>query len=414
VIDTDCALIPSTPVICYIELTYDCNNRCPDCSTSYCQRFEDNPLTINDWETVLRKLAPQVSYVCLTGGEPTLYRGLAQIISLIQRLNTRYALFTNGRWPDPLGLIDSLRASANLIQIFFSLQGADPASHDDFTGVAGSFEETYHNITLCSRAGLPVTIDTVITSKNYNHIEELVDLSQELNAGSITFSRYLTSKGNAFAPSNSELHLALDTVERLRTSGKWPVFVSVCIPQCFHQSDSSGPCLAGTISVVVDPWGNVRPCVMVPLTVGNLLSDSLNQVWWHPSLEAWRAKLPALCKNCAALSRCGGGCRAAAINRKSDQDYLMGDPLKTPLPSVPTQITLQANLRPFAEFTSRPEPFGYILMFGTNVVPVTEKALPLLQACNGIATLEEILATYGQDGLDFIALLYSRGLITMQ
>ena len=76
-------------------------------------------------------------------------------------------------------------------------------------------------------------------------------------------------------------------------------------------------------AATIDPWGNMRPCAHVPLTCGNLLEQSLEEIWHSAAMEAWRGKIPEECIGCEEFEVCRGGCRATAMLRGLRRNPLM-------------------------------------------------------------------------------------------
>jgi radical SAM protein with 4Fe4S-binding SPASM domain len=285
-------------------------------------------------------------------------------------------------------------------------------SHDAFTGVVGSFQESCENVQFATAAGLRVCVNTIITRLNFDRIVEVIQLGQDLGASSVTFSRYVASHDGGISPSEVQLVAAMDAVAEQRGSGAM-VFSTVCIPQCFHQS-SFGGCLAGIASCVVDPQGNVRPCVFAPVQCGNLLEQSVDDVWQSDAMRGWREMIPEPCAGCAELSFCHGGCHAAAMMRGSRRDPLMRLPVPRRRSSGLSTAALPNDACPLGRFTMRPEPFGFVLVRGSQITPVGSKAEPVLEACDGRTRLEDLRVRFGQEAIDFIATLYLRGMIELQ
>ncbi len=79
-------------------------------------------------------------------------------------------------------------------------------------------------------------------------------------------------------------------------------------------SDFIGGCGAGRIYCAVQPNGAVTPCVFMPIVVGDLTKQTLNEIWRSsPVLRALRdrEKLKGECGKCQYKYICGG-CRARA------------------------------------------------------------------------------------------------------
>ncbi|NIR87156.1 SPASM domain-containing protein, partial [Candidatus Bathyarchaeota archaeon] len=93
-----------------------------------------------------------------------------------------------------------------------------------------------------------------------------------------------------------------------------------------YLTDFIGGCGAGRLYCAVQPNGLVTPCVFIPIVIGDLRKQSLNEIWRHsPVLDDLRdrGKLKGRCGRCQYRHVCGG-CRARAYAYY--QDYLTPDP----------------------------------------------------------------------------------------
>lgn len=405
----------SSPVYCNLELTPTCDNRCPGCSNVFLQEKVHRatslppPLDLIGWQQVLAKLRPYIHSLRLTGGEPTLHPEFDAILRAISELALPFSIFTNGRWHTPAYLITLLCETPNLRSLLVSLHGADDAEHAAFCAMPGAFEEAVSNIARAVKAGLTVNTNTVITNSNFDDISSIARLSHEMGAFHAIFSR-LVGKAPC-APSPEQLHQAIWQVEQLRSEG-WPVEWSVCIPQCF-MPNSSEACLSGLAFWTVDPWGNVRPCNHAPLLCGNLLEQEVAEIVDSPALAYWHNLIPLECTHCAVYSRCHGGCRAQAMLLGIAQDDLMEKPLDAD-PSPLPELILPGEAHPIASFEKRAESFGWLLIRGGQMQPVSASAAPLLEILDGSLTLAEIERCFGHEGVSFIGLLVRKGLVHLK
>jgi radical SAM protein with 4Fe4S-binding SPASM domain len=98
-------------------------------------------------------------------------------------------------------------------------------------------------------------------------------------------------------------------------------------------------CDAAIHQIVVGPDGNCRACVESPWTGGNILVDTLDDIWNSTPFEDIRMfrNVPSNCCSCKFVSACHGGCRASAFNSTGSVTGL--DPL---MPAeVPNDFILQ-------------------------------------------------------------------------
>ena len=90
----------------------------------------------------------------LSGGEPTLHKGLVRIVEEAARLGLRVTLATNGG-----GLAEGKLAAlvaAGVAQFNVSVDSPDPAHHDALRGVPGSFERILDGARRAAALGRPV------------------------------------------------------------------------------------------------------------------------------------------------------------------------------------------------------------------------------------------------------------------
>lgn len=399
------------PVHYILELTPECNNRCTGCGSVFTDKT-DSFLSAAQWQEVLNRISPHAANLRISGGEPTLHPEFADIINIISNINVSLSLFTNARWQHPDKIIRVLKNLPQKKGLLVSLHGATPDIHDSFTGVIGSFAETVQNIRRAIDAGLNVATSTIITRANYFTIDKIIAFTSGLGIECAFFARYIPVQNNDITPIDEQLKQAINIVESHRTHGAKVQF-SVCIPQCFASSSSEG-CLAGVTYCVIDPWGNVRPCTHSPMICGNLLEQSIEEIWHGAEMQQWRNMIPTQCHNCLEFSKCHGGCRAAAMLACQEKDPLIGKPILEKTQEQSDELVLYENACPTANFTLRSESFGYVLINGSRVIPVSHDAKPIIDMMNGQSTLRQIQEHFGQDALNIIGLLYQKGFAEMK
>ncbi len=390
------------PIYYALELTSACNNRCSGCSNVF-ERMRQ-PLPFTQWRDILDTIAPHTARLKITGGEPTLHPDFSRILADIEQRGILFTLFTNARWRDPQSTIDNLKATTTCTGVLISLHGATSATHEAFTGVAGSFAETIANIERATQAGLSVHISCVLMRSNLDQITDVVALAQNLGASATVFNRYIGPPREGISITPQQLIQAMQHIDALQRTGT-PVHFGTCIPQCFTPSTSTG-CLAGNAYCTLDPWGNLRPCNHVPWIAGNILTDSLANVWHSDVMQRWRALLPNSCTTCAAFAQCRGGCRAEAILNGVTRDPLMQAAISTAAPLESTQLRLYRHAKPTLDCEVHPQTFGYLLLRGGQAFPVAGEFSSVLTAIDTAMTLQEISNKYGQAALDWVGELY--------
>ncbi|MCP4542529.1 MAG: radical SAM protein [Chloroflexi bacterium] len=413
---TDGAPIPtlSLPVAYYLELTPICDNRCPGCGNVYADARNENPISLNGtkWRNLIERLVPHTHQFKLTGGEPTLHPDFAEIVRTVEDYGIPFTLFTNGRWSDPEDLLRLLRDTTTCEGLLISLHGPDAATHESFSGVPGSFDETIANIRRATHAGLDVAISIVINRHNWDRVAETLDLALSLGANHVVCNRYISQDmpADSVSPSQVQLRAAITIIESLHAAGK-PIRFGNCIPQCFQASSSRG-CTAGSTFATIDPWGQMRPCNHAALIAGDLRTQSVQDVWQGETMSHWRSLVPPSCTVCSVFPTCHGGCRAQALPAEHAQDPLIRAPL-VKQPSVPDpELLLYSGLRPMGKFTHRVESSGDVLIIKGQVVSVPADCKPLVPQLDGSLTLGQIERRYGHAAVNWIGALFQESMVT--
>lgn len=296
----------------FLELTPACNNRCPGCSNVFTTRRVEAPLSGSQWLEIIERIQPNVQWLKLTGGEPTLHPDFEKIVAYLNRCNLPFRLLTNGRWPNFSQTLALLVESPMLESLLISLHGPDDRSHEAFTGMPGSFDDAVSAAMQAAEARLKVATSMVITRYNWNRVEEMVQFALSMGVDHVAFNRYIGHPLPGLEATLEQSISALRRVEHLRSRGA-PVRFGTPVAQCSFPN-STMPCLAGKAFVTVDPWGRVRPCNHTPLVLGDLLQDALEDIL--ALAKAWHFDTPDPCGDCVLLDACGAGCRAELMLRK--------------------------------------------------------------------------------------------------
>jgi MoaA/NifB/PqqE/SkfB family radical SAM enzyme len=165
---------PSRPVKGILELTSACNLRCGFCYNE----SGDAADTLSDAELmdVIDELCElQILEVVLTGGE---------VLTVPDRLEAALARFTE-RGVGVVVLTNGLLLSQEwarrfaqhgVVSVQVSIDGGDPAAHDEMRGVEGSWRKAVDGLAFLSRAGVYAVAAAVVTRQNVHSIADFIDL----------------------------------------------------------------------------------------------------------------------------------------------------------------------------------------------------------------------------------------------
>jgi radical SAM protein with 4Fe4S-binding SPASM domain len=397
----------SNPVLAYLEITYACEGRCPGCPSSFAKdRFGTMPGT--QWELIIRELAEFLVEVRLTGGEPTLHPDFFHILRTLEKEKLAFKIYTNGLWPEPDALLETLSGCRHFKGFVFALHGSEACVHEEFTGLS-DFSGILSNIRKSVSCGLPVYTSSVLGSFNWKEPINILKLAMEIGSKRHHFARYIGPFRGNVSLYREDIALLMQTIDNI-PAHFFSYRVGECFPGCFFRSPN--PCLAGITHVTMDPIGQIRAC---PFSTEILGRFDLNTKTPFQGIQEWSSDFHEDCLSCDDVESCMGGCRVMRRNFLFKRDPLMGEPasgevqLSQPVEDQP----LILNGRLLAKCQVRKENFGFLLVQDGRVVPVTENGYELLQLCDGTRNISDIDRIGGEKSKDFLISLYKRGCIEL-
>jgi radical SAM protein with 4Fe4S-binding SPASM domain len=321
------------------HITNLCNLRCKHC---YQEDFsKKNDL---DWaglkkisNTILTTLNGWNRTACihLTGGEPLLKPELFLLLdSLDQKLAVEeLGIITNGLVFNR-EVIEKLSDFPKLRKIKISLDGANAETHDSLRQ-KGTFEKVIKNLSLLKRESrFEIVLMFTIMKSNFRNLPSLIRLSQDLGVDGLILERFIPlGRGSEIPDQILERDQWKELVETLLEFFSMKTDEHDVLPyqafQVIFRGDETellgAPCVIGRDGLCIMPEGTVFPCRRFPISIGNLLNNSLKQIWEKSEiLKKLRGKenLRGQCGRCE-LEDCRG-CRSLALSLTGD--YLEEDP----------------------------------------------------------------------------------------
>jgi len=323
---------PPRPSTLVAELSYQCPLHCPYCS---------NPLHIGgeayrhelETEHWLRAFDEArglgVLQLALTGGEPMLRRDLVELVAgarkaeLYSSLITAATLFTRPA-------AEALK-EAGLDHVQISVQSPDPAENDRIAGNR-SFEKKMAAARIARELDFPLTINCVLHRQNLDRIEEVLQLTLDLDAQRLELANtqyygWAVANQDALMPTREQLERGEAAVQRFRERVGPKVDVLWVLPDYFE--DLPKPCTGGwgRTAMVMAPNGDVMPChaasTIPGLEFANVREHSLEWIWSESdAFNRFRGTdwMQEPCRSCP-LGRQEvdfGGCRCQALRLAGD------------------------------------------------------------------------------------------------
>lgn len=329
------------PFLVVWNYTSACNLRCQHCYQSAAKPLPDE-LNLDEKLAVIDQLVENdVVAVAFSGGEPLLGPDFFEVASYASRKNLYISMATNGTLLTEDNVDRLVDSGVRYLEI--SLDAATPEIHDNFRGAAGAWDRTVHGIkNATERNELFVCIASTITKHNFEEVNALIDLANELGTKRfLAFNFIPTGKAATIqdidlTPSMREELLEL-LYRRLKSGGievmtTAPQFARICMSKSentvaaahFGTGETSerthmlaefiGGCGAGRLYCAIQPNGVVTPCVYIPIEIGDLRKEKFSDILENSAILKTlnrRDNLLGNCGQCDFKNVCGG-CRARA------------------------------------------------------------------------------------------------------
>jgi AdoMet-dependent heme synthase len=352
------------PLVISWNITRKCNLKCSHCYINATQNELKDELTTEESKHLIDQIA-QVSrpLLILSGGEPLLRKDVYELVRYGTEKGLRMGLGSNGCLIDARVAHDLKEAGIKTVSI--SLDSNVAAQHDEFRGVAGSWEKALNAIKVLRENDILVQVNTTLTQQNYSQIDEIMTLAERVGVENFhLFFLVPTGRGVKMADISPAMYEDMIKGTFAKTHKHQLNVRPSCAPQFMRIARDMGidmrqwirGCIAGFYYCRIYPNGDVTPCPYLPVKLGNIREKTFKEIWFNsPIFTALRNpnSLKGKCGACDYKTLCGG-CRARAYGLSSDfidycgdlheptdlkGDYLTEDPWCVYQPGQPSKRT---------------------------------------------------------------------------
>lgn len=277
-----------------IELTTLCNEQCIHC---YIPNHDNKGMDIETVKRAIKEFRDLGGLnLTLTGGEIFLRKDIFEIIEYARSLHIRFFLLTNATLLTEEN-VKKLK-KLNIAELSISVYSLENHIHDYITNREGSCEKTLNAIDMAIRNGISVTVKTPLIEKNKYSYKDLKKycFDKKINyiASCIIFSKSDgdSSVKDLIINENDKKNIAKD-VEKMEPNGRRNYYDEAC---------GSLKC-----TLAIDASGNVFPCNSFYYKLGNVYSNTLEEIWNSMALkniQEIRKNELSECTSCVYKKRC--------------------------------------------------------------------------------------------------------------
>jgi MoaA/NifB/PqqE/SkfB family radical SAM enzyme len=319
------------PYSTYFAVTDQCPYRCPHCSYGKHQRGALD--TTQALEIIRQIRSIGTVTIGFTGGEPLVRKDIVQLVKSAGE-DTATVMFSTG-----YNLTDDLAErlrDAGLDCMTIGIESDDAERHDAVRGVKGSFDTALSSIRISRQAGLYTAIST-IGSRDKLENGTLERLAQLVTCYDVHEFRILepVPTGSYSGQSNEVLSAGESQQiaqfhKQWNRKGRGPSITSFAR----LESDEMFGCGAGFHHLFIDALGNVCPCDLTPLALGNVLQEPLSEIWGRMSQWFDRPRCGCFVKQLSARSDVIRNADAFPICRETSEELCTRLNNNTELPMV--------------------------------------------------------------------------------
>lgn len=296
----------SAPLTAMVEIADRCNEVCVHCYQVQGQKGE---MSTEQVKRLFDELAEMgVLFLTLSGGEATLRSDFLELTRYAREKRFAVKLYSNGLRIDE-ALADELAALA-VQEVQISLYSHQPDVQDWVTRVPGSFERTVQAAKLLLERGVHVVMKSPVMNFNVEGYRDFIAFVKELGADFSLDPVMHAREDDARDPEA----FSLTSEDYVRVMSD-----PVVTPAASLVHTAPRPCGA-CASVHVEANGELRPCAMWDVPLGNVTEQPLDAAWSSPLSELVRglgwADIHG-CRDCDLRAYCGR-CFASARQEAAD------------------------------------------------------------------------------------------------
>lgn len=267
-----------------LMITSKCNSKC-----AMCEAWRDKT-SIELPPDKYWKLPTTLRSVNISGGEPFMRDDLPEVLRIISQRceNPRLVISTNGILVDRIKkLLPIIMNDVSRLGIRVSIDGIGEV-HDRVRGVPGNFKQCIEVMKYCKNIGVKdLGVGTTISNLNGSTFSQVKDLADSLEAQFTCTvahsSPILFGANEAIAPEPKTAIQQLRQIQRSYLKSSVPKnwfrgYFTEGVIEYVKGRSKPIQCKAGQVFVFIKANGDIYPCNLLDIKMGNFLEDEIDEI----------------------------------------------------------------------------------------------------------------------------------------
>lgn len=267
------------PIGVQLELTHRCNLKCIQCYNNSGGHTSPE-MTKEMWLNLAKQLGEMGIFECvISGGEPLICNYVFDVMDILNDYQVQFVFITNGLCLNNNNIKKLIKYRFNWIQV--SIDGFKPETHDSIRGVKGSWEAAVIGAKKLCDLGLPVVAAYTVCKRNLDEVADFIDMCGYMGIQRAVVGEMIpvgragmNLKDEILSPAETD---QLDNIIEEKRS-KWGDIFEITVPLPI-EIQVKLKVLQPNGVILIRPDGNVRIDCIIPFSVGNLMQESLEDVW---------------------------------------------------------------------------------------------------------------------------------------
>lgn len=325
----------SPPYLISYAITRKCNLKCKHCYSEATEEPAPDELSTEEAKALLDCIANWgIKLLIFDGGEPLCREDFFDMAKYASAKGLRVVMGSNGTLID--ADIAKRLKSSGIMAVQISIDGVEAQSHDWFRGESGSFNKAMQGAKACSEVGLPFQFGMTIRRSILNQIPDMLKMAVEFGAAAAEFFDLIQVPrvkkeipDEVLTPHErkeimtwlAEAQIDCPIIIRVPGCPMYPLILQEKNIQPKHFPVSllkrvpyyGRGCAAGMPNgyLTILPNGDLIPCMLLQVKVGNLREESITQIWNNSEILAKLRNRSLLEGECIYKDKCAG-CRGRA------------------------------------------------------------------------------------------------------